>query len=49
MPPILSLIFGVVCFAVAIVAGVNYIRHRQEKKRKQQEQYIKDKDGEEMM
>lgn len=38
MNPIVILIFCVVCSTVAIVAGVNYIRHRREKKGQQQEQ-----------
>jgi flagellar biosynthesis/type III secretory pathway M-ring protein FliF/YscJ len=49
MNPIVSLIFAIVAFAVFVISLRSLIRNRQEKKRQQQEQYIKDKDGEEMM
>jgi len=45
MNPIVSLIFAIVMVAVAIVSWRSYIRNRREKKRQQQEQHIKDKDG----
>jgi len=51
MNPIVSLIFAVVAFAVFVISLRSLIRHRQEKKRQQQEQCIKDKDedGKEIM
>ena len=45
MNPIVSLIFAIAMFAVAIVSWRSYIRHKREKKKQQQEQCIKDKDG----
>jgi flagellar biosynthesis/type III secretory pathway M-ring protein FliF/YscJ len=45
MNPIVSLIFAIVAFALFVISLRSLIRHRQEKKRQQQEQHIKDKGG----
>ena len=45
MNPIVSLIFAFVAFAVFVISLRSLIRSRQEKKRQQQEQYIRDEDG----
>jgi flagellar biosynthesis/type III secretory pathway M-ring protein FliF/YscJ len=45
MNPIVSLIFAIVAFAVFVISLRSLIRSRQEKKKQQQEQYIRDEDG----
>jgi len=45
MNPNVSSIFAIVASAVFVISLRSLIRNRQEKKRQQQEQHIKDKDG----
>jgi predicted PurR-regulated permease PerM len=45
MNPIVGLIFAIIAFAVFVISLRSLIRSRQEKKRQQQEQYIRDEDG----